>query len=105
MQLAWDEEGDPKPLDPLVARWSERGDALLAALEEHGCARYEYRADLKEGRFVWVDPEGVVAAEARARVVSSWSKTTHALAMGWADPRSLVEHPARRRHGAPSATT
>jgi hypothetical protein len=69
-----------------VQRWVKRGDALLRHLAEHGAARHEYRADLKDGRFVWVDPQGRVSAEAHAQVLCSWSRSTSALAMAWADP-------------------
>lgn len=72
--------------DEVVDRWVGRGDALLRTLAEHGCAGHEYRADLKEGRFVWLAPSGDVSAEARAQVLCSWSPTTSAMAMGWADP-------------------
>jgi hypothetical protein len=87
MELHW---GDDTPSsrrgDGLVARWMKRGDALLRHLAEHGAGRHEYRADLREGRFIWVDPEGRVSAEARARVLCSWSRSTGSLAMAWADP-------------------
>ncbi|HEY4117228.1 MAG TPA: hypothetical protein VGM56_05210 [Byssovorax sp.] len=87
MQLTWDEPptADAEH-DARAAKWLERGAALLAALEEHGCEGFEYRADLKDARFVWVDAEGYVAAEARLRVLCSWSRSTSSLAMGWADP-------------------
>ena len=39
----------------LVERWVRRGHMLLQKLAEHGAAEHEYRADLKEGRFVWLD--------------------------------------------------
>lgn len=89
MELHWD--GDdvppaPPPPESLVTRWVKRGDTLLRHLAEHGAARHEYRADLKEGRFVWVDPQGRVSAEARARVLCSWSQATSAVVMAWADP-------------------
>jgi hypothetical protein len=87
MELHW---GDDAPSSRrgagLVARWIKRGDALLRHLAEHGAGRHEYRADLRDGRFIWIDPEGRVSAEARARVLCSWSRSTGALAMGWADP-------------------
>lgn len=87
MELTWDDEVPPSaPTDDVVTRWVKRGDVLLRHLAEHGAARHEYRADLKEGRFVWVDPEGRVSAEARARVLCSWSPTTSAVVMAWADP-------------------
>jgi len=87
MELQWD-DGPPAPPPPeaLVTRWVKRGDTLLRHLAEHGAARHEYRADLKDGRFVWVDPEGRVSAEATARVLCSWSQTTSAVVMAWADP-------------------
>jgi hypothetical protein len=87
MELHW---GDDAPSSRrsagLVQRWVKRGDALLRHLAEHGAARHEYRADLKEGRFVWVDGDGRVSAEAQAQVLCSWSRSTSALAMAWADP-------------------
>jgi hypothetical protein len=72
--------------DSLVERWVRRGHLLLQKLAEHGAAEHEYRADLKEGRFVWIAPDGHVSAEARASVLCSWSRSTSVLAMGWADP-------------------
>ena len=41
---------------------------------------------MKDGRFVWLDHAGVVSAEAKARVLCSWSRSTNVLVMGWADP-------------------
>jgi hypothetical protein len=87
MELHWgDDAPSSRRSDGLVQRWVKRGDALLRHLAEHGAARHEYRADLKDGRFVWVDPEGRVSAEAQAQVLCSWSRSTLALAMAWADP-------------------
>lgn len=87
MELTWDDDAPPStPADDVVMRWVKRGDVLLRHLAEHGAARHEYRADLKDGRFVWIDPEGRVSAEARARVICSWSPTTSAVVMAWADP-------------------
>lgn len=88
MELHW---GDSEPPsrgrgEGLVQRWVKRGDALLRHLAEHGAARHEYRADLKEGRFVWLDDGGRVSAEAEAQVLCSWSKSTSVIAMAWADP-------------------
>lgn len=73
-------------LDALIARWTRRGQMLLQKLAEHGAAEHEYRADLKEGRFVWIAPDGHVSVEARANVLCSWSRSTSVLAMAWADP-------------------
>lgn len=87
MELSWDDEPPAHaPEDDLVSRWVKRGDTLLRHLAEHGAARHEYRADLKEGRFVWIDPDGKVSAEALARVLCSWSPATSAVVMAWADP-------------------
>ncbi|APR84253.1 Hypothetical protein A7982_09602 [Minicystis rosea] len=87
MELHWGDDPPPSaPANDIVTRWVKRGDVLLRHLAEHGAARHEYRADLKDGRFVWIDPEGRVSAEARARVICSWSPTTSALVMAWADP-------------------
>ena len=87
MELHWgDDVPSSRRSQGLVERWVKRGDALLRHLAEHGAARHEYRADLKEGRFVWVDPDGRVSAEAQAQVLCSWSRSTSALAMAWADP-------------------
>jgi hypothetical protein len=79
-------EADPKGwTDSLVERWVRRGQMLLQRLAQHGAADHEYRADLKDGRFVWIGPDGIVSAEARAAVLCSWSRSTSVLAMGWAD--------------------
>jgi hypothetical protein len=75
-----------RPARDRATRWAERGDALLALLAEHGAGDHEVRADLRDGRFVWLDRTGRVSAEARMRVLCRASKTTGALAMAWADP-------------------
>ncbi len=96
MELHWgDEIPSSRRTEGVVQRWVKRGDALLRHLAEHGAARHEYRADLKDGRFLWVDPDGRVSAEAQARVLCSWSRTTSALAMAWADPLVRVAGIAR----------
>lgn len=69
--------------DDLVRRWTLRGDELRGRLEEHGVADFEYRADLKDQRFVWLDPDGRVVAEARAQLLCTWSTTTNVLSMAW----------------------
>ena len=85
MDLSWEEFRGTED-DARTERWVARGELLLQLLEEHGCGRHEYRADLKDGRFVWLDFDGVVSAEAKARVLCSWSRSTNVLVMGWADP-------------------
>ncbi|MEP7121911.1 MAG: hypothetical protein ABJE95_13410 [Byssovorax sp.] len=87
MELHWgDEPAQSVRSDGLVKRWVKRGDALLRHLAEHGAAKHEYRADLEEGRFVWLDPSGKVSAEADARVICTYAKSTSVLSMGWRDP-------------------
>lgn len=87
MELHWgDEPAQSVRPDGLVKRWVKRGDALLRHLAEHGAAKHEYRADLEEGRFVWLDPSGKVSAEAEARVICTYAKSTSVLSMGWRDP-------------------
>ena len=73
-------------LDELSHRWTLKGEELLRRLAEQRCAGFEYRADLREGRFVWLDRAGEVAAEARSQVICSWSPSTHVVCMAWADP-------------------
>jgi len=87
MELHWGDEPSAAPrVEGLVQRWVKRGDALLRHLAEHGAARHEYRADLKEGRFVWLGPDGQVSAEAQAQVLCSYVRSTSALSMAWGDP-------------------
>jgi hypothetical protein len=87
MELHWgDDAPSSRRTEGLAQRWVKRGDVLLRRLAEHGAAKHEYRANLKEGLFFWVDPEGRVSAEAHARVLCSWSRSTTALSMAWADP-------------------
>jgi hypothetical protein len=86
MDLSWEEAKNLSEDDARAERWLLRGELLLTLLQEHGCGHHEYRADLKDGRFVWLDPDGVVSAEAKARVLCSWSRSTNVLVMGWADP-------------------
>lgn len=87
MELHWgDEPAQSVRSEGLVKRWVKRGDALLRHLAEHGAAKHEYRADLEEGRFVWLDASGKVSAEAEARVICSYTKSTSVLSMAWRDP-------------------
>ncbi|HVK69516.1 MAG TPA: hypothetical protein VM694_33895 [Polyangium sp.] len=79
-------EPPPAADAPLVTKWAQRGAALLQELEAHGAEDHEYRVDLKDGRFVWLDPRGRVSAEARARALLSYAPTTSSLTMAWADP-------------------
>ncbi|MEJ7734004.1 MAG: DUF6882 domain-containing protein [Polyangiaceae bacterium] len=85
-QLDWNDTPREPLLDGLEQRWTRRGEELLRRLTEHGVAQHEYRADLRDGRFVWVDEAGRVTAEADAQVVCSWSRSTSVVAMGWRDP-------------------
>ena len=86
-ELDWDDA--PRgghPCDALVLRWTAKGEDLFRELAEHGALEHEVRADLKACRFVWIDPNGRVSAEARAQVLCSWSRATSVVAMAWADP-------------------
>jgi len=95
-QLDWNDTlRNARSPDDLVDRWARRGDELLRRLTEHGAAQHEYRADLRDGRFVWIAPEGRVSAEARAQVVCSWSRSTSVVAMAWSD--ALVRRSAIAR--------
>jgi hypothetical protein len=88
MELEWtnDPEGSPPHTEGAFDRWVRRGDALLRKLAEHGAANDEYRTNLREGRFFWVDPRGRVSAEARAKLICTFVPQTASLTMGWADP-------------------
>lgn len=88
MELEWsgDPGGSSPPEEPAFDRWVARGDLLLRKLAEHGAANHEYRTDLREGRFYWVDPDGRVSAQAKARLVCTFVPSTSSVAMGWADP-------------------
>jgi hypothetical protein len=82
---------DPPPAaraaeDALVVKWARRGARLLRMLSAHGARDHEFRANLKEGRFVWIAPDGRVSAEARAEALCSYAQATSALTMAWADP-------------------
>lgn len=85
-ELDWDDTPSESAEEVLAQRWAARGEELFQQLEGHGAALHEYRADLKEGRFVWIAPNGRVSAEASARLLCSWSCATSVLVMAWADP-------------------
>ncbi|WP_437506525.1 DUF6882 domain-containing protein [Sorangium sp. So ce1099] len=85
-ELDWDDTPSGSAEEALAQRWAARGEALFEQLAAHGASAHEYRADLKEGRFVWLAPGGRVSAEARARLLCSWSRATSVLLMAWADP-------------------
>jgi hypothetical protein len=96
MELHWgDDPIAPAEDDGIVRRWAKRGDTLLRHLAEHGAARHEYRADLRDGRFVWIDPEGRVSAECEARVICRYAPTTSELVMAWRDPMTRSSAVAR----------
>ncbi|WP_437589854.1 hypothetical protein [Sorangium sp. So ce1000] len=85
-ELDWDDTPSGSAEEVLAQRWAARGEELFQQLEAHGAALHEYRADLKDGRFVWIAPSGRVSAEASARLLCSWSCATSVLVMAWADP-------------------
>lgn len=88
MELEWtgDPGGSTPPEEAAFDRWVRRGDDLLRKLAEHGAANHEYRANLREGRFYWVDPSGAISAEARAKLLCTFVPQTSSVTMGWADP-------------------
>jgi hypothetical protein len=94
-ELDWDDTPGASARDGRAVRWAARGEELFQQLAQHGADRHEYRADLKDGRFVWLAPSGRVSVEARAQVLCSWSRVTAAVAMAWADP--LVRSAGVRR--------
>ncbi|AGP42176.1 DUF6882 domain-containing protein [Sorangium cellulosum] len=85
-ELDWDDTPSDSAEEALAQRWAARGEELFQQLAEHGASQHEHRADLKDGRFVWIAPGGRVSAEARARLLCSWSRTTSVVVMAWADP-------------------
>ncbi|WP_437577276.1 DUF6882 domain-containing protein [Sorangium sp. So ce887] len=85
-ELDWDDTPSGSAEEALAQRWAARGEELFQQLADHGASQHEYRADLKEGRFVWIAPGGRVSAEAGARLLCSWSRATSVLVMAWADP-------------------
>ncbi|WP_437833263.1 DUF6882 domain-containing protein [Sorangium sp. So ce1153] len=85
-ELDWDDTPSGSAEEALARRWAARGEALFEQLAAHGVSAHEYRADLKDGRFVWIAPGGRVSAEARARLLCSLSRATSVLLMAWADP-------------------
>jgi hypothetical protein len=89
MELEWtgDPGGSSPPAEEPFERWVRRGDELLFRLAEHGAADHEYRVDLREGRFYWVDPRGRVSAEARAVLLCTFVPQTASVTMGWAEAR------------------
>ncbi|WP_437734067.1 DUF6882 domain-containing protein [Sorangium sp. So ce1335] len=85
-ELDWDDTPSDSVEEARAQRWAARGEELFQQLADHGASQHEYRADIKEGRFVWIAPSGRVSAEARARLLCSWSRATSVLVMAWADP-------------------
>ncbi|WP_438026165.1 DUF6882 domain-containing protein [Sorangium sp. So ce233] len=85
-ELDWDDTPSGSAEEARAQRWAARGEELFQQLADHGASLHEYRADLKEGRFVWLAPSGRVSAEARARLLCSWSRATSVLVMAWAEP-------------------
>ncbi|MBK8255069.1 MAG: hypothetical protein IPK82_20715 [Polyangiaceae bacterium] len=90
MELEWtgDPGGSAPPPEAAFDRWVRRGDELLRRLAEHGAATHEYRANLAEGMFCWIDPEGRVSAQAQAALLCTFNPQTQAVKMGWADPQT-----------------
>lgn len=86
MELEWtgDPGGSSPPAEEPHDRWVRRGDELLLKLAAQGASDHEVRADLRDGRFYWVDPRGRVTAEARAELLCTFVPQTASVTMGWA---------------------
>jgi hypothetical protein len=71
---------------PDLRAWRARAVALMALLEAHGAEDHRVRADLAQGEFQWLDPEGRVSASSTCLALATWSPQTRRLTMAWADP-------------------
>jgi hypothetical protein len=80
-----DNTSEPASLSPL-ARWSRSERELKKRLTELGANGHACRADLREGRFVWVDEAGSTIVEARAQIVCTLALPSLVMTMAWADP-------------------
>jgi hypothetical protein len=79
------EDGDEAPPSPLLG-WPHAQRKLTLLLTELGAGSTDGRLDLREGRFVWQDADGLVLAEARAQLLAYFVRTSSELVMAWADP-------------------
>jgi hypothetical protein len=87
----WEETSDEALISPL-ARWARAQRDLDRRLLELDVRHHRCRADLREGRLVWLDDGGSPIAEARAQILCTLAQPSLALTMAWADPmlRSLA---------------
>ena len=88
------EDGDEAPPSPLLG-WPHAQRKLALLLTEFGAGSAEGRFDLREGRFVWLDADGLVLAEARAQLLACFVRASSELVMAWADPVLRVSSVAR----------
>jgi hypothetical protein len=79
------EDGDEAPPSPLLG-WPHAQRKLSLLLTELGAGSAEGRFDLREGRFLWTDADGLVLAEARAQLLACFVRASSELVMAWADP-------------------
>jgi hypothetical protein len=82
----WDE---PTEIASPLERWTKHEQELarrLLALGVPNDGIVSCRADLKEGRLLWVDEASSPMVEARAQILCSYSPLTGMLTMAWADP-------------------
>ncbi len=79
------EDDDEAPPSPLLG-WPHAQRKLSLLLAELGAGAAEGRFDLREGRFVWHDADGLVLAEARAQLLACFVRASSELVMAWSDP-------------------
>ncbi len=87
----WEETSEYALLSPL-ARWERAARDLDRRLLDLDAHHHRCRADLREGRLVWVDEAGSTIVEARAQILCTLPQPSRDLTMAWADPmlRSLA---------------
>jgi hypothetical protein len=79
------EDGDEAPPSPLLG-WPHAQRKLQLLLTELGAGSADGRFDLREGRYVWSDADGLVLVEARAQLLACFVRASSELVMAWADP-------------------
>jgi hypothetical protein len=81
----WEDTSEATTISPL-ARWARSERDLKKRLADLGAPGHACRAELREGRFVWIDEAGSAVVEARAQLVCTLAQPSLALTMAWADP-------------------
>lgn len=81
----WEDASEPVALSP-HARWASSERELKNRVESFGTPVSGCRADIRAGRFYWVDESGCAVVEARVQVVCTLAIPSLVLTMAWADP-------------------